>query len=271
MINPEDDLAQDYLAESCEQLSGTEMDILAWKQAGGTIDDERIDRIFLAVRSVRAGAVFFDLARIRELAQRMEHAVALIRSHGMTARPEQLDVLLLACDKLHGLAEDADGSNGADIRETVEALAGICGSAGGANPLRPEAVLRVLLVEDDFAGRLVLQKFLSRYGACHIAVNGREAVDAFRSALEQGRGYHLVCMDIMMPEMDGREALGRMRALEDARGIHSTAGAKIIMTTAVDEIKSVSRCFMDLCDAYLRKPVELAKLLALMKEFRLVE
>ena len=45
----------------------------------------------------------------------------------------------------------------------------------------------MLLVEDDFASRLLLQTFLSRYGECHIAVNGREAVEAFRAALEQGR------------------------------------------------------------------------------------
>ncbi len=153
-----------------------------------------------------------------------------------------------------------------EIQDVVRDLAGICGPENG-----PEAALRVLVVEDNFAGRLVLQKFLSRYGECHIAVNGREAVEAFQSALEQGRGYHLVCMDIMMPEMDGREAVGRLRAIEEARGIFSTSGAKIIMTTAVDEIKSVSRCFMELCDAYLMKPIDLAKLLALMREFRLVE
>jgi two-component system chemotaxis response regulator CheY len=75
----------------------------------------------------------------------------------------------------------------------------------------------------------------------------------------------------MMPEMDGREAVGRLRALEEARGILSTSGAKIVMTTAVDEIKSVSRCFMELCDAYLMKPIDLSRLLALMKEFRLME
>ncbi len=127
--------------------------------------------------------------------------------------------------------------------------------------------LRFLLVEDDFASRLLLQSFLSRYGDCHIAVNGREAVDAFRAALDAGEAYHLVCMDIMMPVMDGREAVQHLRQAEEAHGIRSTVGAKIVMTTAVDDIQSVSRCFMELCDAYLVKPIDLGRLQAIIKDF----
>jgi two-component system chemotaxis response regulator CheY len=126
-------------------------------------------------------------------------------------------------------------------------------------------------VEDDFTSRLLLQTFLSRYGDCHVAVNGREAVDAFRSALDAGQAYDLICMDIMMPEMDGREAVRQVRALEAARGILSTYGTKIVMTTAVDDIKEVIQCFKELCDAYLMKPVNLASLLAQMKSYHLVQ
>ena len=131
--------------------------------------------------------------------------------------------------------------------------------------------LRSLLVEDDFAGRLVLQTFLSRYGECHIAVNGKEAVEAFGSAFDRGRRYDLICMDIMMPEMDGREAVRQIRAMEEAQGILSAYGAKIIMTTALGQVKEVIRCFRELCDAYLVKPIHLGQLLAHMKSYKLVE
>ena len=129
---------------------------------------------------------------------------------------------------------------------------------------------RFLLVEDDFASRLLLQSFLSGYGECHIAVNGREAVEAFRSALERGERYDLICMDIMMPEMDGREAVRQVRALEEARGILSTDGVKIIMTTAVSELKEVIQCFRELCDSYLVKPIDLNQLLNQLRCYQLV-
>lgn len=127
-----------------------------------------------------------------------------------------------------------------------------------------------MLVEDDFASRLLLQTFLSRYGECHIAVNGREAVDAYRSAWERGQRYTLVAMDIMMPEMGGCEATRQIRAIEESQGVFPSSGAKIIMTTTVRDSKEVIRAFRELCDAYLTKPVDLAKLLGYMKAYRLI-
>jgi two-component system chemotaxis response regulator CheY len=120
--------------------------------------------------------------------------------------------------------------------------------------------MRSLIVEDDFTSRLLLQSLLSPYGECHIAVNGREALAAFRSAHESRQDYDLICMDIMMPEMDGQTAVREIRALEEAGGTLSTHGVKIIMTTALDDAKNVVQSFQSLCDAYLFKPIDVGKL-----------
>jgi two-component system chemotaxis response regulator CheY len=77
-------------------------------------------------------------------------------------------------------------------------------------------------------------------------------------------------MDILMPEMDGPEAVRQIRSLEQARGILPTSGAKIIMVTAVEDMKDVIRSFQEFCDAYLVKPVEVSKLLDHLKGFGLI-
>ena len=92
--------------------------------------------------------------------------------------------------------------------------------------------MKTLIVEDDFTSRLLLQELLKSYGPSHIAVNGEEAVEAVNTALEAGEHYDLICLDIMMPKMDGHEALRIFRDQEEARGIRSSEGAKILMTSA---------------------------------------
>ncbi len=130
--------------------------------------------------------------------------------------------------------------------------------------------MHTLIVEDDLTSRLLLQAFLSRYGECHVAVNGKEAVEAFRMSRQSGRAYDLICMDIMMPEKDGKAALAEIRAMEEAGGTLSTSGVKVIMITALDDVKNVVDSFRALCDAYVFKPVDTAQLLGHLKALALV-
>jgi two-component system, chemotaxis family, chemotaxis protein CheY len=131
--------------------------------------------------------------------------------------------------------------------------------------------MKTLIVEDDFTSRLLLQEFLKSYGPSHIAVNGREAVEAVRRSLEAGEPYDLICLDIMMPEMDGQEALQQIRGQEEFRGILSSKGVKIVMTTALGDLKNVSAAYESLCDAYLTKPIQKAKLLEELHKLGLIQ
>ena len=130
--------------------------------------------------------------------------------------------------------------------------------------------MRTLVVEDDFTSRLFLQELLSQYGECHIAVNGKEAVDAFRAAKAARRSYNLICMDVMMPEMDGQTALQEIRAIEKADDVLPNYAATIVMTTALDDSKSVMQAYEAQCDAYILKPIDTAKLLDYLKLLRLI-
>jgi len=120
--------------------------------------------------------------------------------------------------------------------------------------------MRTLIVEDDFTNRLLLQELLRDFGDCHVAINGKEAVLAVAAALEAGVAYDLICLDIMMPEMDGQQALKEIRALEDQKGRPAEKGTRVLMTTMARDKDNVMQAFREQCDGYLIKPIDKTKL-----------
>lgn len=131
--------------------------------------------------------------------------------------------------------------------------------------------MRVLIVEDDFTSRKLLQKFLSPYGEVDIAVNGKEATEVFEAALLDKRPYDLICMDIMMPEMDGQQALKIIRGIEIAQGVEAKNEAKVIMTTALDDPKNVVEAYYKGgATSYVPKPIDKHMLLGLLRNLKLI-
>ncbi|MCG6551087.1 MAG: response regulator [Candidatus Magnetominusculus sp. LBB02] len=129
--------------------------------------------------------------------------------------------------------------------------------------------MKILVAEDDNTSRRLLQKLLSPYGKCDVAVNGKEALDAFTMALNNEEPYDLVCLDIMMPLLDGMEALKAMRE-EEARAKRYPQ-AKIIMTTAMDSPKDIIEAYYNGgCTDYLVKPIDTKKLLSLLSDYGLI-
>ncbi len=130
--------------------------------------------------------------------------------------------------------------------------------------------MRILIAEDDFASRKVILKFLSEYGDVDVTVDGMEAVDAFMMALEEENPYDLICLDVMMPVMDGYQALNSIRELERERGIAEEDMVKIIMTTALNEEKNVRKAFELGCTVYCAKPIDMEKLKSTLKKLNLI-
>jgi two-component system, chemotaxis family, chemotaxis protein CheY len=130
--------------------------------------------------------------------------------------------------------------------------------------------MKTLIVEDDFTSRMLLQKILSQYGECHIAVNGIEAIEAIMVSWAEKSRYDLICLDIMIPDIDGHEVLKRIRAMEHTENILPGNGVKVIMTTGMRDKEHVFSAFDELCDGYLVKPVNKAKLNYYLNEFELI-
>jgi len=119
--------------------------------------------------------------------------------------------------------------------------------------------MKTLIAEDEFTSRRLLEHVLSTYGPCQTAVNGDEALEAFEAAIAEGEPFDLVCLDILMPGLDGQDVLRAIRAVEEANDIAPESGAKVIMTSVLKDGSNVMRAFREQCDAYLVKPVDRPK------------
>lgn len=131
--------------------------------------------------------------------------------------------------------------------------------------------MKILIAEDDFASRKFMLRFFEKYGECDVTVDGKEAVEAYKMAIECGEPYDLICLDIMMPEMDGHQALRAIRKIEEESGVAEDKRVKIVMTTALSETRHVTKAFENGCTAYAGKPINQDKLEAMLKKFKLIE
>jgi two-component system chemotaxis response regulator CheY len=129
--------------------------------------------------------------------------------------------------------------------------------------------MKCLIAEDDATSRVLLLGVLSRLGECDIAVDGKEAVEAVNKARLNRRSYDLVCMDLHMPVMDGQEAIREIRKQEADAGVMKTT--KIVVTTALSDMESITNALLGKCNAYLMKPIDTRKLLSELQELGLTK
>lgn len=130
--------------------------------------------------------------------------------------------------------------------------------------------MRILIAEDDYVSRKFLYKFMSQFGEVDITVDGMEAIEVFLMALEEKHYYNLVCLDIMMPEVDGIKALKTIRKLEEERDVPEDKRCKIVMTTALNDPKGIFETFDLGSEAYAVKPIDTDKLIDVLKRLKLL-
>jgi CheY-like chemotaxis protein len=139
-----------------------------------------------------------------------------------------------------------------DLLTAIERALGIRAVAGEAAP-EPEPMppLAILLAEDNRVSQRLAVGLLKRWGhTVTVAANGREALDAVRSQPGDA-AFDLILMDVQMPDMDGLESTGAIRALERERGGH----IPIVAMTAHAMKGDRERCLAAGMDGYLPKPI----------------
>lgn len=129
--------------------------------------------------------------------------------------------------------------------------------------------MKILIAEDDYVNRRFLFKFFSKYGDCDMVVNGEEAVSAVMFSLEEDEPYDLICLDIMMPKLDGLKTLKMISSIERENPINKDKLSKKFMITALDNAKDVQRAFELGCEVYVTKPINTEKLIEVMKKLKI--
>jgi CheY-like chemotaxis protein len=114
--------------------------------------------------------------------------------------------------------------------------------------------LKVLVAEDNIINQRLAIGLLKQLGHTGVIVGDGEKALKCLTQLK----FDLVLMDVMMPNMDGLEALAALRAQEQVTGAYMP----VIMATAHTEPGDKSKFRQAGADGYVAKPVELAALQA---------
>ena len=130
--------------------------------------------------------------------------------------------------------------------------------------------MRALIIDDDKANQFILQQFLAPFATTAVASDGEEGLTLFNNGIESQLPFDLVCLDIMMPGIDGIEVLRRIRAKEAELGLVGLDGVKIIMISAVADTGTVVGAFRDGCESYLIKPLNRDELIRNLKTLKLL-
>ena len=242
------DLIGEYVESSASMLQELEVVTLAYE--AGKDREENAASVRRILHKLKGEAGIVGINEIYEFCHQAEFAVEELFDD------ERSEMLLRAKDWLDAAFQHITGETTSASREhTSERSSDIEYQPEQQDTIENSSGLKILVAEDDFACRKLLQSFLSEYGDCSAAINGHEAVEAVKRALDEGRPYNLICLDIMMPEMDGREALESIRQIENERGIGGLDGVKVMMTTALSDSASVIGAFREGCEAYIVKPL----------------
>ncbi len=130
--------------------------------------------------------------------------------------------------------------------------------------------MRTLIVEDNLVNREFLMAVLEERAQCVAVETAEEALELVDKAWEQGEPFDLVFMDVLLPGMDGLQALERIRTKENILGLDDAGRIKVIVTTALDDdLDTAQPLFDGAHSSYVAKPLTIDKISRELKNFGL--
>ena len=240
-----------------------------------------INNIYRNFHTIKGTARMLGFNALGTFAHQAEDLFSLIRDGKLIVDKKITDLLLRIMDMLGTILDDieAGGTDDRDTSEISSLMESIFAGHGdfqgnkkkgkAAEVPKPKGEhmdqqkvktdrvankkMKILVVDDEIASRVKVETILSEFGECDAVAGGREAVDAFLGAHENGEPYDLITMDINMPDMSGIEALKHIRDWEASRDPFPKE-VKVVMVTADDQPNTIFTSFRELCGSYIVKP-----------------
>lgn len=129
---------------------------------------------------------------------------------------------------------------------------------------------RILIIEDDPICSKLLSSALTIIGECFTSDNGEKGLEIALNAINSNKPFDLICLDIMLPGLNGRDVLKILRSAEDSNEFKRKNRSQIVMVTGKTDSSSILGAFNEGCEAYLMKPIDLKKLRQIVRKFNLL-
>jgi two-component system chemotaxis response regulator CheY len=131
-------------------------------------------------------------------------------------------------------------------------------------------MLQILAVDDDELVRMDTIMQLTPVGRVKGAASGSEALGLVRRSLDEGRGFDVILMDVLMPGRSGLEAVSDLVTLFNERCVPLEKRPKIIMLSSVEERDTmIDALYACGADHYIAKPLDAQKFIAALDELHL--
>lgn len=133
----------------------------------------------------------------------------------------------------------------------------------------PVDAIRCLIIEDDATASTLLGHIVKKHGSCMVAGTAREGYGQFLKAWERSEPYHIVFLDLHLPDLSGLAILSALRRFESDRHVARNRRCMVIISTASDSLEDIKASLVLDADGYLVKPVSaesVAEKIALIRE-----
>lgn len=130
--------------------------------------------------------------------------------------------------------------------------------------------MRVLLLEDVKLLQKMVKNFLKDLAVVEITESGTSALRLFKESIEKNEPYDAIFLDVLIPDIDGLQVLKEIRKIESDNNIPAENRSKIVMVSSVTDENTVKRALTAGCEGYIAKPFSKDRLIAELKNLKLI-